>query len=512
MASLPSDPTQDPFDTPPESVFSTIFANLNGSKRFTLAQSLNSQGLLQACIQCEPFLNFFFRFEEIILREILKSTWGHDPTDARWQKCVLLQQDEEFVNLQETTVKAAITDYLRRFKYSLPSKSQVDDAVSKRGKDHPKATDLELEDSDEPSWKLVFWFFPNLAILVPYEGMIQENHLARLWIFSPQHLEPSAIASFSAARRLNLPDATYFPKLSTIDNVSGQALRGLVKFCLQRNLFVRREENHHSERPLPNYLWCTQDRIDLINMETCYWLYENYTAEVTEEMHQIYKSLENFLTHLWKRARDYAIQDATRDARRMKLFINQYEHPDPDNIGPDSELVEDVVCKQAVERLLVTLGSPRPRTSRGSVLLPHTQSIDNMFNMSNSFATVNLDEFIWHFMGSNPVNYTVRPTARFRGFVKKWRSETILRQTLGPENYAWINQRDADFFEKAVRQVKDMHQDKEARVRQAIIQIAAKKLVHQPKRSMIRTIINRVKDSMRPSSSLCRCVKVGKIY
>jgi len=364
MVSLPSDPTKGPWATPPELMFTTIFANLSGSKRFTLAQSLDSQALLRACIDCEPFLEFFFKFEEIIVQGTLRTLWGYHPRDIQWQRCVLLQQGA-VLNLQETTVKEAITDYLEKFKSRLPSKSQVDDAVKKKnGKGHQKTTDLELETGDKPNWKLVFWFFPNLAVLVSYESMFLENHLARLWNFIPRHFEPSVIASLRAAHMQGLADATHCPNLPTIESVSGQGLRGLVKFCLKRNLLVQREVEHHSRQPLPYYVLYTEDRIDLISTEIYYWLYENYTAEVIEEMQQIYQSLENFLTQLWKCAHDYAIEDAARNAGHIFIIINQNQHLDPDNIGPDSDLIEDVVCKQAVERLLVTLGSPRPKTNR----------------------------------------------------------------------------------------------------------------------------------------------------
>lgn len=502
MICLPSDPAEGHWVIPPELMFTSVFANLSGSKRFILAQSLDSQALLKACIECELFLDFFFRYEEIIVPGVLRTVWGYTPTDVQWQRCVLLQQ-EVVLNLQETTVKEAITDYLEQFKSGLPSKSEVDEAIAKKGKGYPKMTDLEA--GDKPSWKLVFWFFPNLAILVSYESMFLENHLARLWTFLPQHLEPSAIASFRAARMGRLTDATQFTKLPTIDNVSGQALRGLVKFCLQRNFFVQREEKHHNKHPLPSNLWCTEDRIDLVSMEIGYWLYENYTIEVIEEMHQIYRSLESSLTQLWRCACEYAIEDATKDAER-KPFFSQNAQLDPDSIGPDSELVEDVVCKEAIERLLVTLGSSRPncKISRRSVFLLHAQkyrtNLNHRFNVNNNFTIVNLDDFIWYFMESNPVNYTLRPTVTFRNFLKKWRSETILRQTLGAANYAWTNQRDADFFEKTIRQVNGLHQQMEEKVRQTAMRIAVAKHVHRPKRGFIN-IINSVKDSMKPSHS-----------
>ncbi|RPB24228.1 hypothetical protein L211DRAFT_867987 [Terfezia boudieri ATCC MYA-4762] len=457
---------------------------MSRGRRLALAQSLDSKALLRACIDCEPFLEFFFNFEEIIVPEALKNAWGHTPTEAKWQKCVLLQQ-EVVLNLQETTIKQAITDYLEQFKSRLPSKSQIDDAMKKKGESDPTAL-LKPEAGENPNWKLVFWFFPNLAILVAYESMFLENHLARLWLFLPQHLESFVAASLRATRTWEPSDVTHFPNLSNIDKISGQALRGVVKFCLQRKISVQEEEEHHSQRPLPSDLWCTQDRIDLINMEMGYWLDENYTFEVIEEMYQIYQSLENFVTQLWKCARQYAIEDGTRDARNRR-FVNQNQHPDPDNIGPESELIEAVVCKQAVERLLVTLGTPRPPTK-------------GRFNMINNFAAISLDEYIWGLMESNPVFYKVRPTETFRDFVKRWRSETILRQT-----------RDADFFEKAFHQLIDLRQQRVRFATQAAMQreeidmeaavhiVASRKQVNQRKRCWISTIIDRAKDVV-----LCR--------
>jgi len=126
--------------------------------------------------------------------------------------------------------------------------------------------------------------------------------------------------------------------------------------------------------------------------------------------------------------------------------------------------------------------------------------------MCTNLAAANLDEFIWYFMESSSINYTVRPTETFRDFAKRWRSETILRQTLGPENYAWMNRRDADFFEKAVREVNGLRQRREDQVRQAGMQIMARKQrkqVYRPKRGWISTIINSVKDSTKPSDSPC---------
>ncbi|KAF8429274.1 hypothetical protein EV426DRAFT_703067 [Tirmania nivea] len=489
MVSLPSDPVKGPLVIPPQSMFTTIFANLSGSKRFTFAQSLDSQTLLQACIECEPFLEFFFKYEEIIVPGVLRTVWGHTPKGVQWQRCVLLQQEVIF-NLQETTVKEAITDYLKKFQSGLPSKAQVDDAVMKKGKGHPKMTDLEV--GDKPSWKLVFWFFPNLAMLVCYENMVQENHLARLLIFLARHLEPSA--TFTAARMWKRTDVTHFPKLPTIDNDSGQAFRGLVKFCLQRHLFVQREEQHNSRRAIYSQHWPAEDRIDIVRIEIACWLYDNYTAEVIEEMHQIYQSLERFLAQLWRCAREYAIEDAIKGAGRTRLF-NQDEHPDPDYIGPDSKLVEDVVCKQAAERLLVTLGSSRSETSK-------------RLNVNNDLTIVNLDDFIWQFMESNPVNYTVKPTGTFRDFVKQWRSETILRQTLGADNYAWTNQRDADFFENTIRQVNDLRREKEM-IRQAARRIAKGRQLHPRKSSCLSIIVNRVRDMVPRWKEVEGCHPMG---
>ncbi|KAF8434650.1 hypothetical protein BGX38DRAFT_1219403 [Terfezia claveryi] len=490
MVNLPSEPTHGPLAISPSLMFTTIFANMSTGRRLALAQSLDSRALLRACLDCEPFLEFFFNFEEIIVPEALKNAWGHTPTEVKWQKCVLLQQ-EVVLNIYETTIKEAITDYLQQFKSRLPSKSQIDDAMKKKGKSDPTAF-LKPEAGDNTNWELVFCFFPNLATLVSYESMFLEKHLARLWLFLPQHLESFVAASLRAARIWEPSDVTHFPNLSNIDKISGKALRGVVKFCLQRKVFVRDEEEHYREYPLRSDLWCTQDRVDLVNMEMGYWLEENYTFEVIEEMHQIYQSLENFLTQLWKCARQYAIEDGTRDARHRR-FVNQYQHPDPDNIGPESELIEAVVCKQAVERLLVTLGSPRPKTK-------------GRFNMIDNFAAVSLDEYIWCLMESNPVFYKVRPTETFRDFVKRWRSETILRQTVSTGNYAFSNQRNANFFKKAVHQLIDIHQQRERYVTQAAMQreeidmeaavhtVASRKQVNQPKGSWINNIVDRAKD------------------
>lgn len=301
------------------------FSYLQGSKRVSFAASLDSIAMMQLCLDSTEFLNFFFRFEHLIVQEALKYHWGHVPCGVYWKKCVFLLEKEW--DLRETTIKSAIEAYLNYM-------NEASDQQSKQN----------LENG--VSWKLVFWFFPNIAHIVNRENMSRKPLLTRLLAFMPREAAP--YAPLTAPPPFQMQDVDDLELLSLIYSIHGEGLRALVQFCTKRHDVVRDEELRYQ---LAECLGSESSRVVRINDAMCNWVEINFTSSKITVMLQIYQLLHQYLVDLWMLARSFVSESGGGTGYysvQSQRLIN-----------------EDTICTQSVERLLATTGIEKSKSRLG---------------------------------------------------------------------------------------------------------------------------------------------------
>lgn len=345
MRGLPFIPAVDS-DGEPVSLLTSVFYHMTPNKRFALAWTMNSEQLLRACLQSAQFLDFFLMFESPILRECIEYQYGNKTPDMKWKSCPLLGQTGW--KTDDTNVKLVIEMYLDRFHLG-PSNDPGPISLL-----DPTAL-VDLSSGPEPTWRLIFWFFPNLPKLIAFEKKFLTTTNPRLWAFVPR-FRPLYIPH-RCPRQFSETKLTTYQVIRNVDLVHGPEIRGLYDFCNFRRIVVLRDYEGPGTQA---DLWTDTTRLMLIHLEMSTWIRRNYTLNTIKDMFQVYTMIDDFMVELWRRALSFARADGDYLATPAGI------EPEPlvDHNRTWGTPIEMSICRRTIDRLMTTIGDDTVHINR----------------------------------------------------------------------------------------------------------------------------------------------------